>query len=248
MSEENQQQPVEQPAQQPAATPAQTGWTSTQVYAMAVLCLIVGVTVGYLFRGSNSATPAAQPAAVQQQPGAPGAMPGGMSGGMSGGMQQPPTAEQLKAMADKQVAPLLEQVKQNPKDTEAMNKIGTFYLAAQQFDLAQQWFQKSVDVKATAESLTKLANAQYYAGAGDKALNTLNKALQIDPKFANALYNQGMLRWQVQGDVKGAIASWEKLVKTNPNHPQIDQVKKMIARAKEHEKIPLGTMTDKPTH
>jgi cytochrome c-type biogenesis protein CcmH/NrfG len=55
-----------------------------------------------------------------------------------------------------------------------------------------------------------------------------------------------MLKWQVRGDVKGAIASWEKLVKTNPNHPQVEQVKKMIARAKEHEKMPAGTKTDKP--
>jgi cytochrome c-type biogenesis protein CcmH/NrfG len=74
----------------------------------------------------------------------------------------------------------------------------------------------------------------------------LNRALQLDPKFASALFNLGMLKWQVQGDVKGAIASWEKLVKTNPNHPQVEQVKKMIARAKEHEKIPAGTKTDKP--
>jgi cytochrome c-type biogenesis protein CcmH/NrfG len=236
MSEENQQQPVEQPAQQPAATPAQTGWTSTQVYAMAVLCLIVGVTVGYLFRGSNSATPAAQPAAVQQQPGAPGGMPGGMSGGMSGGMQQPPTAEQLKAMADKQVAPLLEQVKQNPKDTEAMNKIGTFYLAAQQFDLAQQWFQKSVDVKATAESLTKLANAQFYGGSGEKALSTLDKALQLDPNYANALYNKGMLKWQVRGDLKGAVDSWEKLLKiTSKDNPNREKLVKLIEHAKQQE-------------
>jgi len=141
---------------------------------------------------------------------------------------------------------MLEELKNNPKDTDTMVKIGTFYLAARQFDDSQKYFQKAVDVKPSADNLTKLANAQFYGGAGDKAIDSLNKALQLDPKSANALYNLGMLKWQVKGDVKGAIAAWEKLVKTNPHHPQIEQVKKMIARAKEHEQIPAGTKTDKP--
>jgi len=208
---------------------AKTSWTSVQVYTMSVLCLLVGVTVGYLFHGPTASHPssATAPAAQTQQ-------------------QMPPSPEQMKQMADKKVAPMLEELKNNPKDTDTMVKIGTFYLAARQFDDSQKYFQKAVDVKPSADNLTKLANAQFYGGAGDKAIDSLNKALQLDPKSANALYNLGMLKWQVKGDVKGAIAAWEKLVKTNPHHPQIEQVKKMIARAKEHEQIPAGTKTDKP--
>jgi cytochrome c-type biogenesis protein CcmH/NrfG len=152
----------------------------------------------------------------------------------------------MKMMADKKVAPLLEQLKNNPKDTDTLTKVGAFYMAAQQFSEATKYFERAADARPTAESLTNLANAQAYSGDGNKAIATLNHALQLDPKFASALFNLGMLKWQVQGDVKGAIASWEKLVKTNPNHPQVEQVKKMIARAKEHEKIPAGTKTDKP--
>lgn len=218
-----------------------TGWTSVQVYAMSVLCLLVGVTVGYLFRGSTAPQASNTPAVAQPQMGAANPM-----GDAQSAANAPPTPEQMKEMADKKVAPLLEQLKQNPKDSDTLIKVGTLYLAARQFDESVIYFQKAVDVKATADALTKLANAQYYAGSGDKAMDTLNKALQIDPKYANALYNLGMLKWQVKGDVKGAIGCWEKLVKTNPNHPQVDQVKKMIARAKEHEKMPLGTTTDKP--
>jgi cytochrome c-type biogenesis protein CcmH/NrfG len=214
------------------------GWTSVQVCTMSLLCLLVGVTVGYLFRGSTTpeVSTASAPALTEQK----------MPAMNSGEAPQQPGPEQLKQMADKKVAPLLEELNKNPKDTDTMIKIGTFYLAARQFDEAQTYFQKAVDVKPTADSLTRLANAQFYGGAGDKAIETLNQALKLDPKFANALYNLGMLKWQVKGDVRGAIACWDKLVKTNPNHPQLDQVKKMIARAKEHEKIPLGTTTDKP--
>jgi len=236
MSDENQSVKTDESVE---AQPVKAGWTSIQVYAMSVLCLLVGVTVGYLFRGSTASQTSSAPAApaVQQQ------MPPTMN---PGAPQQPPTPEQLKQMADKQVAPMLDQLNKNPKDTDMMLRIGTFYLAARQFDDSQKYFQMAVDAKPTAESWTKLANAQFYAGAGDKAIESLNKALQIDPKFANALYNLGVLKWQVKGDVKGAVACWEKLLKTNPNHPQRAQVEKMIARAKEHAKIPAGTKPDKP--
>jgi cytochrome c-type biogenesis protein CcmH/NrfG len=142
---------------------------------------------------------------------------------------------------------MLEQVNKNPNDFDALIKIGGYYFAAQQFDKAATFYEKAANVKPTADVLTKLSNAQFYGGAGDKAIDTLNRALQLDPKFANALYNLGMLKWQVRGDVKGAIASWEKLLKvTDPNNPNRAAVEKMIYRAKEHEKMSSGKKTEKP--
>jgi len=48
---------------------AKTSWTSVQVYTMSVLCLLVGVTVGYLFHGPTASHPssATAPAAQTQQ-------------------------------------------------------------------------------------------------------------------------------------------------------------------------------------
>jgi superkiller protein 3 len=156
------------------------------------------------------------------------------------------TPDQLKRMVDKQVAPLLETLSKNPKDTDTLTKVGAYYFAGRQFEDSAKYYEMAANIKPSAAAWTKLGNAQYYGGSGDKAIASLNKALQIDPKSANALYNLGMLKWQVQGDVKGAIQCWETLVNTNPHHPQVEQVKKMIAQAKEHEKVPAGTKTDKP--
>lgn len=219
---------------------AKASWNSAQVYAMSLLCLLVGVSVGYLFRGSTASPAARTPSVVVQQQ-TPGGSP--QSGGMPAGQPGP---EQLKAMADKKIAPLLDELKKNPNDTDTLTKVGGFYFAVRQFDEAASYFERSVKIKPSPDALTKLSNAYFYGGNTDKAIATLNQALQMDPKFANALYNLGMIKWQGKGDVKGAIACWETLVKTNPHHPQIDQVKQMIARAKEHEKMPAGTKTDKP--
>jgi len=232
-----------------------TDWTSVQVYTMSVLCLFFGVTVGYLFRGSTtpSVSGASVPAtAAVAQPQMPTGNPmattqgGGMpaSGIPANGAQ--PAPEQLKQMADKQVAKLLEQLNKNPKDADTLMKVGGYYFAARQYDDSAKYFERAAIVRPSANAFTELGNAQYYGGATDKALESWNKALQIDPRFADALFNLGMWRWKVQGDVKGAIQSWEKLVKTNPNHPKIEQVKQMIAKAKEHEHMPAITKTDKP--
>jgi cytochrome c-type biogenesis protein CcmH/NrfG len=214
-----------------------TGWSSVQVYTLSAICLLIGVTMGYLFRGSTA--PKA-PAAVQTQMSA-----GSSAAGMPGAPAQP-TPEAMKRMADKQVEPLLAQLEKNPKDTDTMAKVAHYYIVAGQFNDAAKYYEMESAVKPSADVLTQLSGAYYYGGSGDKAIDTLNRALQLDPKSANALYNLGMLKWQVKGDTKGAIECWEKLLKENPNHPKRAQVEKMIARAKEHEKVSAGTKTDKP--
>jgi tetratricopeptide (TPR) repeat protein len=159
-------------------------------------------------------------------------------GGMPGMGGAQPTPEQLKTMAEKKIAPLFEDLKKNPKDTDTLTKIGTYYMAAGQFEDAEKYFKQVVDIKPSADAWTKLSNAQAYAGSGEKAIASLNSALLLDPKFANALFNLGLLKWQVQNDPKGAIACWETLIRTNPDHPKLDQVKELIAHAKEQMKAP----------
>jgi cytochrome c-type biogenesis protein CcmH/NrfG len=214
----------------------QTGWSSVQVYTLSAICLLIGITVGYLVRGSTAAKAPTPPAAMSQSAGE----------GTGGSMGQPPTPEAMKRMADKQVAPLMEQLKSKPNDPEIMGKIAHYYMVASQYKDAAIYYEKTVAVKPTAENWTNLANAYYYSESPDKAMEALNQALKIDPKSADALFNLGVLKWQVQGDSKGAIQCWETLIKTNPNHPQLAQVKQMIAKAKQHANMPPGSKTDKP--
>ena len=42
------------------------------------------------------------------------------------------------------------------------------------------------------------------------------------------------MKWQGKKDPKGAIVAWEKLLQTNPDYPQKDQVQMLIERAKMH--------------
>lgn len=200
-------------------------WSSTQAYMFAVICLAVGIGCGYLLRGSSkSTTVSAAPQQVSgQQPAQVAAMP---------------SPDQMKHMGDKMAEPLLAQLQKDPKNPELYAKVGSVYFRAGQFPAAVENYEKSVKLKPTAEGYVSLSNSYHYAGEDDKAFASLDEALKLDPKSANALFNLGMLRWQVKNDPKGAIESWQRLLKTNPNHPKRAAVENMIAKAKQHMSMP----------
>jgi cytochrome c-type biogenesis protein CcmH/NrfG len=199
-----------------------TGWSSVRGYAISVICLLVGVYVGYLFRGST-APRATAPAAAQGQM---------TAGSPVSAAPVQPTPEQLKQMAVKQVAPLLDQLKNNPEDPDTLDKVAQQYFVARQFKDAAIYLEKLVAVKPTPAAWINLSRAYFYSGAADKAIDGLNEALKLDPKSADALFGLGMLKWQVKGDTKGAIECWEKQLKTDQNPQRRGQVEQMIARAK----------------
>jgi len=194
-------------------------WSSAQTYVMAVVCLLLGLAVGFLLHGPAAAKVVPRTAASQVS---------------NGQATVQVTPDQLKQMADKQAEPLLAKLQQNSNDAAILAELGKIYLHTQQFQIAAEYYERSAKASPDPETLTTLATVYHFAQADDKAIETLNRALQIDSKYANALFNLGMLKWQAQSDPKAAIAAWEKLLKTNPNHPKRAQVEEMIARAKQH--------------
>ncbi len=210
-------------------------WSNAQTYTMASICLVLGAAVGYLVHAPAVPVSGAQSAVV--------APPSASAPAMSGGM---PSAQDMKRMADKQVAPMLEELQKRPNNPELLARIGTAYLAAQQFQSAQQYLQQSVDAKPTPETLNELSFVQYSLGDIDQAIATLNRALKEDPKNPKLLFNLGMFQWHGKSDPKAAIAAWQAFLKANPNDPKRSQVEHMIAQAKQHLTIAPGTKTDKP--
>jgi tetratricopeptide (TPR) repeat protein len=204
---------------------------------MAVLCLVVGSAVGYLLRGSVGGSSAPAPVAAEQQQGMP---PAGMG-------QQTPSPEQLKAMADKQVAPLLEQLKSKPNDAALTAQIGNTYYDAQIFPAAIEYYQKTLAIDPKNSLVrTDLATALFYSSDFDHSIAEFDRALKDDPKNSNALFNRGIVKWQGKMDVNGAVADWELLLKQNPNYEQADKVRMYMAQAKKHANIKPGQKTDKP--
>ncbi len=212
MSEQNKKQ-------SPTTDNASQGATGMQAYLLAAFCLVLGVALGYLFRGS--ASPAAQPAvvaaAVQQDNGS--AKPG---------------AEALAAVAQA-AAPYLEAVKQNPNDYDSLVKLGNVFYDGQQFPEAVGYYERALVIHPeNADVRTDMGTAYWYAGNADKAVAAMEISLKYRPGHPQTLFNLGWVRWQGKADPKGAIEAWQQLLKANPDYPQKQQVEQYIAKAKEH--------------
>ena len=188
-------------------------WSSTQAYLLAAFCLLLGVALGYLFRGSASSMP--QSATAPQSTSVPNT--------------------QAQAALQQSVVPLLEAVNRSPADYDALVKLGDLYYDGQQFPNAIQYYERALVIHPENPDVrTDLGTAYWYIGNADKALAEMEISLKYKPGHPQTLFNLGWVKWQGKADAKGAVAAWQNLLKTNPDYPQKQQVEQYIAKAKEH--------------
>jgi cytochrome c-type biogenesis protein CcmH/NrfG len=209
-------------------THSTNGWTSVQAYTLAVVCLLIGIAAGWFFRGSESPAITAGTASASAASGA--------------GAGSQPTPEQLKKMADTQAASLLAQLKSDPGNAELLGNVGNIYYDTQQYATAIDYYQRSLKVQPTNAGVrTDMATAYWYTGNADSAIEEFNKALSFEPNKPNTLFNLGVVKWQGKMDVNGAVATWRKLLDTNPNYEGKQKVEELIAQAQKHSGVKPGT-------
>lgn len=203
-------------------TPGSGQWTSTQAYVLSVICLLVGVAVGYLARGSASP----QTGVVQAQAAAQAGM---------GSAAQTPSREQMRQMAETEAVPVIAQLKSDPNNSDLLYKLGNIYYDAQQYADAVNYYERCLKINPKATDVrTDMATAYHFMGQTDRALQEYGEVLKIDGTHANALFNTGMVKWQDKQDMSGAIVAWKRLLETNPQYPQRDKVQQLIAQAEQH--------------
>ena len=202
-------------------------WTDIQAYLLAVFCLVLGVALGYLFRGSASPVVAiAQTSAAAD---------GGAARGQSTQVQLTP--EQQKAMVDQAVAPLLATLKNSPDDFNTIVQVANLYYDGRQYPEAVKYYQLSLKSQPeNPDVLTDLGTSLWYTGDADGAIAEFQTALKYRPDHPGTLFNLGVVRWQGKLDPKGAVQAWEELLRRNPDYPQKQEVLDYIDRAKQHAK------------
>ena len=199
-------------------------WSLQNAIILAVVCLLVGIAGGWMLGGLQS--PTATETALKANATAPA--------GQMGGAPQASTAARVQQMADSQAEPLIQKLKATPNDAELLTTIGNIYYDAKLYAIAIDYYgralkQKPVDVSVR----TDMATAYWYMGNADTAIEEYNKALGYEPTSPNALFNRGLVKWNGKSDAAGALADWDKLLKTNPNYEGKDNVLKMIAEVKQ---------------
>lgn len=203
----------------------QDTWTSVQAYTLAAFCLVLGVALGYLFRGSASSSGDAVASANTAAQGGPQA-----------GTAQSDKQQQKEAL-DHAVAPLLASLQANPNDFDTLVKVANLYYDGQQFPEAIKYYERAVNIQPeNADVLTDYGTSYWYTGNADKAIEEFQTALKYQPGRASTLFNLGIVRWQGKNDPKGAVQAWEELLRKNPDYPEKQKLQEFIERAKQHAK------------
>jgi len=193
------------------------GWTGTQAYILAAFCLLLGVGLGYLFRGS--ASPASAQASTAQ----------------SSNFTQPSPDAQMQAGLAQAAAPLLAALNKDPNDYDSLVKLGNIYYDGKQYPSAITYYERALAIHPESPDVrTDMGTAYWYAGDADRAITAMQTSLKYRPGHPQTLFNLGWVRWQGKSDPKGAVEAWQELLKANPDYPQKDQIEQYIAKAKEH--------------
>jgi cytochrome c-type biogenesis protein CcmH/NrfG len=210
-------------------------WTATQAYVLALFCLGFGLVLGYLFRGSAPVTSTATAATTSETP-APEGMPGIPASLSAPGAAQV-TPEQTSAMVQKAAQPLLTTLKQNPRDFGTLVKLGNLYYDSKLYADAIKYYEQAVKARPeNSDVRTDLGTSYWYTGNADRAIAEFNRALKYNPTHPGTLFNMGVVKWQGKMDPAGAVQAWQRLLETNPNYSQKQQVLDLIAKARQHAK------------
>lgn len=212
-----------------ASATEQPRWTATQAYAMAAICLGIGLVVGFLVRGPAGVAP--------RNAGADPMVSGAAMATTTPGVAAPPpsspqsSAAEMKAASAQAASTVLERLKSDPKDFKLLVEAGEMYYHHAAYAEAAAYYERALAVQSNVAVRNQYASALYYQGDADRALQEYAKVLRSSPTNDIALFNSGMIKLTTKHDGKAAVAYWQKLLQAYPNHPQRERVQAMIERA-----------------
>lgn len=115
------------------------------------------------------------------------------------------------------VAETERQANAEPSNAALRISLGNAYFDAERYDDAIKWYEAAFKLDPKNPDLsTDLGIAYYYSNQVDRALAQIETSLKIDPKHLKSLLNQGIVLAFGKSDLKGAEASWKKVVAIAP--------------------------------
>ena len=133
------------------------------------------------------------------------------------------------------IAQLEIEVTKNPDDYQSWIKLGHQYFDTDQPDKAIEAYNRSLAIHpGDANLMTDLGVMYRNTGQKEKAIESFDRARELDPKHEPSRLNKGIVLLFDLNDPAGAIASWEELLRLNPEAKMTDgtSVREFIAQLK----------------
>jgi len=210
--------PAPPAAERAAAAPRSWTRSPAAIATGGVALLVLGIALGVgVSRYSAPDPTAASPGSSMSMPGMPGPilpgagplLPGAPGTGADAGRPIPPEVmtRMLQAARESLMA-------------------GRYPEAISAYQAVLKRDSQNVD------AMTHLALIVAMGGHADAALETFDKALKLDPKYAPALLYKGQVLYEVKTDYAGAIKAWERFVSLTPPGEDRQRVAVLIEQAR----------------
>lgn len=192
---------------------AQATVTRSTAVVIAVIAFAAGLFVGTVILGELHGD-AHQQAAAQSASQAAGQTAGPMPGqapGMPAGQAAPSAADQGAIME------LERQAVTNPNDAALWVELGNRYFDTNQPPKAIKAYERALELKpGDPNVLTDLGVMYRAAGQPENALAAFDKAIAVDPGHVPSRLNKGIVLLHDLRNSDAAIATWEALLKIQP--------------------------------
>jgi len=133
-----------------------------------------------------------------------------------------------------QVQELTARIKQNPKDFDAIVELGNLNFDQKNYSDAIKLYTAALEIRPDANNVrTDMGTALFYLNRFDESIAVFQEVLKSDPNNAQTLFNLGVTMLHGKNDGKSALVYWERMLATNPNHPQAAFVKEQMQKLKE---------------
>lgn len=131
-----------------------------------------------------------------------------------GGSQE----DKVRANFEKQLPDQKTAVDKNPKDAGARFNLGSTYYALKKYGDAAKELEKAVELDSkNTQAYNGLGNAYREQKRYDDAAAAYKKAIEADPKNKNAYVNLGTMQMTLMKDTKGAVATYDRMMKEFKN-------------------------------
>jgi tetratricopeptide (TPR) repeat protein len=216
--------PARPGAERAPATPSARGWTRhpATLTAGAVALLAFGALIGV--NASRFTEPADTMASAAGGPSMPAPtmpgsllpgspMPGGPAPGAPGG-----GADASASLPPQVLAGMLQAARQALAE-------GRYPEAISAYQAVLKRDAKNVD------AMTHLGLIVAIGGHADAALESFDKALAIDPRYAPAYLYRGQVLYEAKQDTPGAIRAWQRFLELVPGGPDHERVATLVKEA-----------------
>ncbi|HEY4486069.1 MAG TPA: tetratricopeptide repeat protein [Nitrospiria bacterium] len=122
-------------------------------------------------------------------------------------------------------------VEKEPNNVEALIQLGDANFMIQRFEKSQEFYERAL--KADPRQVNArigLSNTYLFLQRTDDSIRQLDKLLEVQKDYPEALFNKGLILLKSKGDAAGAKKAWNRLIETHPDHSMARDVKAEMGR------------------